>query len=230
MMNVWNKNLFYGNGGNSMKIFVDTGIMEQSAHFGWQNKDDALYGLREGYKNSADELVDIAVNSGGNNKTLDTFIFPVLFSYRHCLEISLKHIYLRARGTVPSGGHNLLTLWDIIKSEIIDEMLNSEEFIEQVKAYKENFIHYDLNCIECGKIRSMLKELQEANQRDNEIVPAKRQVDQNAEVWRYLISTDENLFFTKGHSIDYLVLKEGINQIYEMLDFIYHITNEYLSS
>ena len=33
-------------------------------HFGWQNKDEALYGLREGYKNSADELVEIAVNSG----------------------------------------------------------------------------------------------------------------------------------------------------------------------
>ena len=56
----------------------------------------------------------------------------------------------------------------------------------------------------------MLKELQEANQRDIEINPAQKQVDQNAEVWRYLISTDENLFFTRGHSIDYLILKEGI--------------------
>lgn len=53
-----------------MKIFVDTGEMDQSAHFGWQNKDEALYGLREGYKNSADELVEIAVNSGGNPKIL----------------------------------------------------------------------------------------------------------------------------------------------------------------
>ena len=76
-----------------MRIFVDTGAMDQSAHFGWQNKDEALYGLREGYKNSADELVEMAVNSGGNPKILDTFIFPILFSYRHCLEISLKHIY-----------------------------------------------------------------------------------------------------------------------------------------
>ena len=101
-----------------MRIFVDTGAMDQSAHFGWQNKDEALYGLREGYKNSADELVEIAVNSGGNPKILDTFIFPILFSYRHCLEISLKHIYMRAWGKVPSGGHNLLTLWDIIKTAV----------------------------------------------------------------------------------------------------------------
>ena len=41
-----------------MKVFKETGYMEQSAHFGWQNKDSALYGLREGYKNSADTLVE----------------------------------------------------------------------------------------------------------------------------------------------------------------------------
>lgn len=48
-----------------------------------------MYGLREGYKNSADELVEIAVNPGGNNKILDAYIFPILISYRHCIEISL---------------------------------------------------------------------------------------------------------------------------------------------
>ena len=84
-----------------MKVFKDTGPMEQPAHFGWQDKDTALYGLREGYKNSADDLVDIAVSNGNNIKTLDTYIFPVLFSYRHALELSLKHIYLRARGRMP---------------------------------------------------------------------------------------------------------------------------------
>ena len=218
------------NGGISVKIFVDTNLINQSAHFGWQDKDKALYGLREGYKKSADELVEIAVNSGNNFKILDTYIFPILFSYRHCLELSLKHIYMRAWRKMPAGGHNLLTLWDIIKVEIIDKMINSEEFVEQVKTYKEHFIRYDLNGIECNKVRSMLKELQEANQRDTEIEPAKKQVDQNAEVWRYLMSADDTLFFTKGHSIDYLVLKDGIGYVYDVLDYIYHIVNEYLSS
>lgn len=55
-------------------------------------------------------------------------------------------------------------------------------------------------------------------------------MDQNAEVWRYLISTNENLFFTRGHSIDYLILKERISYIYGVLDYIYHIVDEYLSS
>ena len=213
-----------------MKIFVETGLMEQSAHFGWQDKTQALYGLREGYKNSADELVKIAVNSGGNLKILDTYIFPILFLYRHCIEISLKHIYMRAWGKIPRGGHNLLTLWDVIKEEIIDKIICSEDFVEQVKLYKENFIKYNLKDIDCNRIRLMIKELQESNQKDAEIDPNKKQVDQNAEVWRYLISTDENLFFFRGHSIDYLVLKKGIDYIYEVLDYIYYIVDEYLSS
>lgn len=46
---------------------------------------------------------------------------------------------MRVWGKIPVG-HNLLTLWDIIKVEIIDKMINSEEFIEQVKEYKDHFI------------------------------------------------------------------------------------------
>lgn len=46
-----------------MKIFVDTGEMNQSAHFGWQNKDEALYGfdfdIREAKKVGADFRNDL---------------------------------------------------------------------------------------------------------------------------------------------------------------------------
>lgn len=204
--------------------------MERSAHFGWQDKDQALYGLREGYKNSADELVEIALDNGNNPKILDTFIFPILFSYRHSLEISLKHIYMRARGTMLKGGHSLLDLWDSVKKEIIDDMICSEDFINQVKMYKEDFFKYSLNGINLQEIRKMLQELQEANQKRDEIKNNVRQVDQNAEVWRYLIRMDDSLYFTCGHSIDYTILKDGINHIYEVLDFVYHIVDEYLSS
>ena len=84
--------------------------------------------------------------------------------------------------------------------------------------------------IKLTEIKAMLKEIQEANQRIEEINPSNKQIDQNAEVWRYLISTDENLFFSCGHSIDYLVLKESMNHIYEILDYLYYIVDEYLSS
>lgn len=109
-------------------------------------------------------------------------------------------------------------------------MINSEEFLEQVKEYKSNFMKYSLEGISIDKIRLLMKELQEVNQIDDEINPQNKQADQNAEVWRYLISTDEQLYFKFSHSVDYIVLKEGMNYIYEVLDFIYHIVDEYLSS
>lgn len=213
-----------------MRIFYESKIMEQSAHFGWQNKDLALYGLREGYKNSADDLVVLALENG-TPKTLDTYIFPILFSYRHTLEISLKHIYLRCFGKLPNGGHNLLTLWDEVKKEVIDGFINNENAIEEMKRNKTHFIPYSLKDISFTKVRLLLKEFQEANQRDFERAnPSEKQTDQNADVWRYLISTDNDLYFTSGHSIDYLSLKESISYLYEIFDFIYHITDEYLSS
>ncbi len=212
-----------------MKVFEETGIMSQSAHFSWQNKDQALYGLLEGHKNSADELVEIVLNSGENIKKLDAYIFPIIFSYRHSIEISLKHIYLRVYGQLPSGGHNLLTLWDTINKEIVEKLISSNDFIEQVKQYKKHFFEYSLNGISLDKIRLLIKELQEANQRVEEVKTTRKQIDQNAEVWRYLISTDGELFFKCSHSIDYVSLKESIDYLYEVLGFIYFIVDEYLS-
>lgn len=213
-----------------MNVFYETGIMTQSAYFGWEDKDQALYGLREGYKNSADELVEIVLYNGNDIKKLDTYIFPIIFSYRHSIEISLKHIYLRAYGQLPSGGHNLLALWDTINKDIIEKLINSNDFVEQVRKSKKRFYKYTLDGISLSKIRLLIKELQEANQRDEEVNPEVKQVDQNAEVWRYLISTDGELFFKCSHSIDYVTLKDSINYMYEVLDFIYHIVDEYLSS
>ena len=46
---------------------------------------------------------------------------------------------MRAWGKIPRGGHNLLTLWDVIKEEIIDKIICSEDFVEQVKLYKRKF-------------------------------------------------------------------------------------------
>lgn len=77
--------------------------------------------------------------------------------------------------------------------------------------YKENFFKYSLDGINLQEIRRMLQELQEANQKRDEIKNNVRQVDQNAEVWRYLIRMDDSLYFTCGHSIDYTILKDGIN-------------------
>jgi hypothetical protein len=215
-----------------MNIYEDNGIYGQSAHFGWQkNTNTALYGIREGYKNAADDLVDIVLENGSKNlKMLDTYIFPIMFLYRHSLEIFLKDIYYRAKGQILGGGHDLLSLWSIVKKEIIDDMINSEEFITQVKEYKQDFREHSLDGISLTKIKMLLQELQEANQNDFEIDKSNMQIDNKAEVWRYLMSIDGKLFFKSSHTIDYPTLKESINYIYDVFDNIYRIVNDYLSS
>ncbi len=202
----------------SRRIFVDSKIKEQSAYFGWQDKGTALYGLKEGYKNTADNIVEVTLEKGacGDIKTLDTYIFPVVFSYRHCIEISLKHIYVRCFGELPSGGHDLLILWDKIKTDVIDGFINSKDSISNIKEYKRNFVEWKLDDIDLGEIRSLIKELQG--------------IDSKADVWRYLMSKDTELYFTEWKFVDYTILKETINYLYDVLEYVYFIVDEYLSS
>ena len=108
------------------KVFIEGTNPNTTAYFGWQDKSTALLGLKEGYKNSADNLVDIALEKA-DNKTLDTYIFPILFLYRHSLEISLKLIYYGFFGKVPKG-HELDKLWEKVYDDVIKE-INSDVFI-----------------------------------------------------------------------------------------------------
>ena len=122
---------------------------------------------------------------------------------------------------------------------IVDKFIISEEFVESVKARKENFTLYSLDGISLSKIQLLFKELQEANQTPAESNPQAKQVDQKAEVWRYLMTKEdkaieeeknEQLFFTSDHFIDYIELRNTIDHIYDVLDFIYNIVDDCFSS
>lgn len=180
------------------KIFLKGEDPNTRAYYGWQDGDLALYGLKEGYKNSADKLVEIALIEGskGDIKALDTYIFPIIFCYRHSLEISLKQIYYRFYGELPNGNHDLIILFDSIKEKVID-VFNSASFIENVKEYKKKFIKY--STYDC--------ELQGA--------------DNKADIWRYLMNKDGQLYFTDSKFVDYQNLKDVIGELYEVFDFIY---------
>lgn len=51
------------------------------ATFGWQSADQALWGVKEGFKNSADDLVNKAIREGEKNnvRVMDTYIFPIMY-------------------------------------------------------------------------------------------------------------------------------------------------------
>lgn len=202
---------------NTRKIFTKGKNPLTSAHFGWQDQVSALWGIKEGYKNAADNLVDIALEKGsiGDRKTLDTYIFPAIFLYRHSLEISLKLIYQRYYGKLPQGGHKLAHLWGKVYDDVIKD-INNEEFLEQVKQYKQNFIKYSTDRIDFNELKSNFEEIQN--------------VDKESDVWRYLLKKDGNLYFTSSESIDYLNLKIVMGELFEVLGFFYHIVSEYLSS
>ena len=68
--------------------------------------------MSEGYRQSADVLVDRALE---NMAETDTLIYPILFLYRHALELNLKYIinvYGRKVGVDPVwNSHDFAVLW-----------------------------------------------------------------------------------------------------------------------
>lgn len=188
------------------------------AYLGWKNEEESLYGIRDGYKDAADDLVDIALqkgNGGNNIKVLDTYIYPICFLYRHSIEISLKLIYWRCYHKLPDHVHDLMTLFKSVKNEVI-RLLKDDDFINQIKSYKKDFHKYDIDSIQ---IEDLSKSIESIN-KDDPI----------SDRYRYLMNTKNILYNTQSSFIDYSKLKDFYTDIYEKLDFVYFVTDEYLSS
>lgn len=214
-----------------MKIFMDTQgeakYYYETAYFGWQNETQAFIGIREGYKNAADILVDYILKEN-SEKDREQIIFPILFNYRHSIETLLKSIYYRATGKLCKGGHDLLRLWRNIKKDIISGILKNESIKTEIKKVNPLFCAPNVSDIQIEKIEAMLKELQGANRRSADRTEC-QQNDAKADVWRYLISNDGKLYFKKGHWVHYPTLKKSINELYDMLDNLYKVVDRFLS-
>ena len=205
-----------------MKIFMDTkGDAEyyhETAYFGWQNKAQALLGVRDGYKDAADQLVDYALEAD-NEVIREKFIFPILFCYRHSVEIALKLLYLRGKGELCKGGHDLLSIWSYVKRDIIEGILNNNDKIHEAIERGCNLIAYDLKDVPISSVERKLKELLGADLQGNEQIEHK-QVDRQADIWRYLISPAGKLYFQQGHWVYYPSLKKAMNELFDILDYI----------
>jgi hypothetical protein len=73
-----------------------------------------IWRMAEGYKSGSDILVDHALEVRFDHER-DRLSFPIVFGYRHFIELSLKHIlaeYGPHVGVKPNWrSHNLMTLW-----------------------------------------------------------------------------------------------------------------------
>nr|DAL55189.1 MAG TPA_asm: hypothetical protein [Caudoviricetes sp.] len=200
------------------KIFIEGKNPNERAYIGWQNQSLSLQGIRKGYKNSADDLVDIALSKGeiGRIDVLDTYIFPIIFLYRHSIEVSLKYIYFRIRGKMPEKLiHNLIDLWDMLDKEVFIELKNTEIVDDINRRYNLNLEPFYIEEKEKNIIRNLLKELQGK--------------DIKGDVWRYLIDKGGNLYFTEWEYIDYRNLKNTLTWLYDELDGLYCYIDDMLS-
>lgn len=92
-----------------------------NACIGPHNSPYSYFEYAEGYFDSA-ELVCEKVMS--DKEGVDSMIYPILYLYRHAVELSLKHfIKLKTGGHINT--HELLSLWDQARLALI-ELFNSE--------------------------------------------------------------------------------------------------------
>lgn len=80
--------------------------------------------IAEGYKNSADKLIELVVS---RKAIPDEMFYPVLFLYRHYIELRLKEI-IQLGNRIATGdwdvshGHDLNSLWDRAESVLRDKV------------------------------------------------------------------------------------------------------------
>lgn len=108
------------------KLFVEAEDWWMSACLNWYHDPTELYIV--GYKKAADSLVDSIANRKGS---ADSLIFPIVFLYRHYVEIRLKSLLhdgnrLLDREHKQKSEHQLSKLWPKVRS-ILDELWPNEE-------------------------------------------------------------------------------------------------------
>lgn len=125
------------------------------------NNEHSLFLLIEGYRNASLKLInELLIVEKGDWLRIDSSIYPILFSFRHYLELILKDTirnYNIIDNKISSDEigfkkeHSILKLWLVLKSRIIED-------------YKEKEI-YDLCAIENNSIEKMLNEINELDEK-----------------------------------------------------------------
>jgi len=125
-----------------IEYYTDLGSQEitKIAQIGWQNNFESSssgileFGYIMGYKNAADILVDEV----DDLLQRDSLVFPIVYNYRHYLELLLKHI-AKLTNINFKKNHNLSRLWDEVKINI-DVSSEQKALIEGVI---HEFNHFD---------------------------------------------------------------------------------------
>ena len=105
-----------------------------------ENELPRFYMMLIGYEEAANHLVDIALE---NRHRREALIFPILFLYRHYIELQLKYFistYGRHAGIEPVWKtHDLTILWRRFK-EILDEFVGEDQGPDDADTTVENIV------------------------------------------------------------------------------------------
>jgi hypothetical protein len=101
----------------------------------WYASSDNWSLIAKGYKNAADKLVELVVS---RKAIPDEMLYPVLFLYRHYIELRLKEIIQLGKRIATgdletSHGHDLNSLWNKAKSVLHDKVSGMTD--EEIKAF-----------------------------------------------------------------------------------------------
>jgi hypothetical protein len=107
--------------------------------------DEPWYGIAEGFKRIADLAVAHIAETGHDQ---DFLVYPVLFCYRHYLELMLKQLLRDARrlydvedDSIP-GAHSLIALWDKLEPLMLKHTPDPTTYAN-VRASLARFDHLD---------------------------------------------------------------------------------------
>lgn len=149
------------------------------------------------YKEAADYLVDSLIATN-DPTSIDRKIYPLVFMYRHYVELEMKTLYLH-RGKldfnrwIKNRGHDLMRIWKTIRQEILDgnpmieetDINNTEKYIEQLD-----------------------------------------DIDKGSFNFRYPFDKNMNPVFNESMKLNIRHLKHGITEIEAFFTGIFEVTNE----
>lgn len=161
----------------------------------WQDLDSIQYWIIEWYKWSLDVILDFVLKSN-DIKILDTYLFPIMFLYRHFVEVTLKFTYFSFFWEIPKASHNIKLLFEIVEKDIFQK-LELKYFLKE-----DNYFI----------IKDMILEV--------------HGLDEKWDTFRYWSDKNNNNYFVKKEFFNYLEVKKNIDVIYSYFDYVNNYVHE----
>lgn len=160
--------------------------------------EDLLNKYYNGFKELADAGVEQIIANSHSNAVKDKLVFPIMFNYRHYIELILKKYAIKYANDESERmelgqklGHNLEFYWRKVKPLLID-VYSAHDNLEEISEATESYI----------------LQFQE--------------LDRGSFTFRYPFAKGEKFapFFNTDFHIDTVHLRDKMNELYNLLEYM----------